>query len=70
VVHPTFSFGVIDLDRETTFAEDLRLVKSVRRGLGPRGYRPGPLVINPAGGIDSEHSVVKLHEWMREAVDG
>jgi hypothetical protein len=31
---------------------------------------PGPLVINPAGGIDSEHSVAVLHEWMREAVDG
>ena len=33
------------------------------------GYRPGPLVINPQEGIDSEHSIAKLHEWLREAVD-
>ena len=61
---------VIDLDRDTTFAEDLELVKRVQRGLGSMGYRPGPLVVNPDEGIDSEHSIAKLHEWMREAVDG
>ena len=61
---------VIDLDRDTTFAEDLTLVKNVQRGLRSRGYRPGPLVLNPDEGIDSEHSIAKLHEWMREAVDG
>ena len=61
---------VIDLDRETTFAEDLTLVESVQRGLRSRGYRPGPLVVNPAEGIDSEHSIAKLHEWVRESVDG
>jgi len=61
---------VIDLDRDTTFAEDLALVASVQRGLRSLGYRPGPLVVNPNEGIDSEHSIAKLHEWMREAVDG
>ena len=60
---------VIDLDRDTTFAEDLALVEGVQRGLRSLGYRPGPLVINPAEGIESEHSIAKLHEWMREAVD-
>ena len=60
---------VIDLDRETTFAEDLKLVNSVQRGLGSRGYRAGRLVVNPAGGIDSEHSVAKLQDWLREAID-
>jgi len=60
---------VIDLDRDTTFAEDLELVKRVQRGLGSRGYKPGPLVLNPAEGIQSEHSIAKLHEWMREAAD-
>ena len=61
---------VIDLDRDTTFAEDLELVKRVQRGLRSRGYRPGPLVINPKEGIDSEHSIATLHAWLREAVDG
>ncbi len=60
---------VIDLDRETTFAEDLKLVKSVQRGLGSRGYRAGRLVVNPAGGIDSEHSIATLQDWLREAID-
>ncbi|WP_455372847.1 aromatic ring-hydroxylating oxygenase subunit alpha [Limibacillus halophilus] len=58
---------VIDLDRDTTFAEDLKLVKRIQRGLGSRGYTPGPLVINPEGGIDSEHSIAALHDWVREA---
>ena len=61
---------VIDLDRDTTFAEDLTLVRGVQRGLNSVGYRPGPLVVNPNEGIDSEHSIAKLHEWYREAVDG
>ncbi|MFQ5567194.1 MAG: aromatic ring-hydroxylating dioxygenase subunit alpha [Paracoccaceae bacterium] len=60
--------AVIDLDRETTFAEDLALVRDVQRGLGSRGYRPGPLILNPACGIDSEHSIHTLQSWVREAV--
>ena len=59
---------VIDLDRDTTLAEDLALVKAVQRGLGSRGYRPGPLVISPSGGIDSEHAIAALHGWIRQAL--
>ena len=60
---------VIDLDRETTFAEDLVLVRNVQRGLNSRGYRPGPLVLDPDGGIDNELSIAMLHRWLREAID-
>ena len=56
-------------DRETTVEEDVRLVESVAMGLKSRGYRPGPLVIDPAGGLNSEHSLRTLQQWMREAVD-
>jgi len=57
-------------DRETTVEEDIRLVESVQRGLHSRGYRPGPLVIDPEGGVNSEHPVMHLQRWMREAIDG
>ncbi|MEM7745434.1 MAG: aromatic ring-hydroxylating dioxygenase subunit alpha [Pseudomonadota bacterium] len=60
--------AVIDLDRDTTFTEDLALVKEVQRGLGSRGYRPGPLVIRSGTGIDSEHSIAALHRWVVEAL--
>ena len=56
-------------DRATTVAEDIGLVESVQRGLGSRGYRPGPLVVDPECGVNSEHSVKALHEWMREVSD-
>lgn len=57
-------------DRATTVEEDIRLVESVQRGLRSRGYRPGPLVIDPDCGVNSEHAIAKLHEWMRAGVDG
>jgi len=60
--------NVIDNDRETTFQEDLDIVREVQRGLNSRGYRPGPLVVDPSGGIDNELPIQKLHEWLREAV--
>ncbi|MEM9107198.1 MAG: SRPBCC family protein, partial [Pseudomonadota bacterium] len=56
-------------DRETTVEEDIHLVESVQRGLKSRGYRPGPLVVDPACGVNSEHSIEVLQQWMREAVD-
>ena len=56
-------------DRETTVAEDITLVESVQRGLHSRGYRPGPLVVDPKGGVNSEHPVMYLQRWMREAID-
>ena len=52
------------LDHETTVTEDVRIVESVQRGLQSRGYRPGPLVLDPEFGINSEHSIKKLQEWM------
>ena len=57
-------------DRATTVEEDIKLVESVQRGLNSRGYRPGPLVLDPDCGVLSEHSIRTLHQWMREAVDG
>lgn len=57
-------------DRETTVEEDIRLVESVQRGLQSRGYRPGPLVLDPQCGVSSEHSIACLQQWMREAVAG
>lgn len=60
---------IIDLDRETTFAEDLKLVSGVQRGIRSRGFEPGPLMIDPNGGIGNEHAIAVLHGWLREAVD-
>ena len=60
---------VIDLDKQTTFAEDLVLVKNVQRGLQSLGYKPGPLIVDPAGGIDNELSIATLHQWLKEAID-
>ncbi|MEM6467733.1 MAG: aromatic ring-hydroxylating dioxygenase subunit alpha [Pseudomonadota bacterium] len=56
-------------DRDTTVAEDILLVESVQKGLRSRGYRPGPLVVDPKGGVNSEHPVMHLQSWMREAID-
>ncbi len=55
---------VIDLDWETTVAEDLRLLASVQRGMRSRGYQPGPLVLDPSGVADtnSENPVLHLQD--------
>jgi len=58
---------VIDLDKTTTFAEDIDLLNNVQRGLHNMGYKPGPLVCHEEQGIDSEHSVVALHQWLKQA---
>ena len=34
--------------------EDIDLVESVQRGLSSSGYVPGPLVIDPKNGVNSE----------------
>ena len=57
-----------DQDLETTVAEDVRIVESVQRGLASKGYRPGPLMVDPAGGVNSEHSLVALQIWWHEAM--
>lgn len=61
--------GLAVQDRQTTVEEDIRLVESVHRGLKSRGYRPGPLVLDPGCGVHSEHSIRALQQWMREAVE-
>ena len=61
---------VADLDRETTFAEDLRIVAQVQQGVENAAYVPGPLVLNPDEGIDSEHSIAALHDWFLEGAGG
>ena len=55
-------------DRATTVAEDITIVESVQRGLESGAYEPGPLVIDPAGGVMSEHSIAAIHGWVREAL--
>ena len=55
-------------DLDTTVSEDVSLVESVQRGLESGSYVPGPLVINPRGGVMSEHSIATLHSWWREAL--
>jgi carnitine monooxygenase subunit len=60
---------VIELDRTQTFAEDLSIISSVQRGLASRGYRSGPLIIDPAGGVNSELSVAALHKLVIEALE-
>ena len=65
----SITMEIAEIDRETTFAEDLPVLQSVQRGLKSRGYQGGPLVLNPAGGVDNEVSVQALHTWVREALE-
>ncbi len=57
-------------DARTTVAEDLDLVRSVQRGMASRSYRPGPLVLDPDMGVNSEHTVAAIKAWYREAMAG
>ena len=56
-------------DLDTTVAEDVRLVNSVQRGLKSKGYTPGPLVLDPGFGVNSEHSIRTLNGWLLQALD-
>ena len=60
--------ALAEQDLETTVAEDVALVSAVQRGLASRGYTAGPLVIDPAGGVNSEHSIDAIAGWVREAL--
>jgi len=55
-------------DLDTAVAEDIRLVESVQRGLASKGYNPGPLIIDPRHGVNSEHSVKALNDWLLTAL--
>ncbi len=60
--------NLIELDRTTTFDEDLALINSVQRGLNSRGYKPGQLVIDPARGANSEHTIKALNTFVLDAL--
>ncbi len=61
---------VIDLDWTTTVAEDFDLMESVQRGMASRGYRPGPLIVDPSGVADvhAENAVPHLHGLLLDAL--
>ena len=63
-----FVKGLAEQDRDTTVAEDVRLVESVQRGLKSRGYAAGPLILDPNFGVLSEHSIKAFQDWVREAL--
>jgi len=61
---------VIELDWNTTVAEDFEIMDSVQQGVRSRGYRPGPLITDPSGvaSVHSEDTVPHLHGILREAL--
>lgn len=59
--------ALAEQDLTTTVAEDVRLVNSVQQGLASLGYHPGPLILDPAHGVNSEHSIRAIHEWVLDA---
>lgn len=61
---------IIELDRTTTFAEDLTIIDSVQRGLRSRGYQPGPLVLDPSGvaTTSSENTAFEIKKLVLEAL--
>ena len=63
---------VIELDWTTTVVEDLSIMESVQKGAASRGYRPGPLIVNPSGVADvhSENTVAHLQRLLLDALDG
>jgi len=63
---------IIELDRTTTFAEDLTIINSVQRGLKSRGYQPGPLVLDPSGvsTTSSENTAFELKKLVLGALEG
>ena len=62
--------AVAEEDSVTTVAEDLDLVASVQKGLASKGYRPGPLILDPDMGINSEHTIAAIKAWYQEAMRG
>ncbi len=62
---------IIELDRTTTFYEDLSIIDSVQRGLKNRGYRAGPLVLDPSGvaTTKSENTAYELKKLVLYALE-
>ncbi len=63
---------VIERDWATTVAEDLSLMESVQQGAASRGYRPGPLIVDPSGVADvhTENAVAHLQRLLLDALGG
>ncbi|MEM7275239.1 MAG: SRPBCC family protein [Actinomycetota bacterium] len=61
---------VIDLDWDTTVAEDFDLMDAVQIGVSSRGYRPGPLIEAPDGvaTVHTEDAVPHLHRLLLAAL--
>ena len=61
---------LISEEWDNTAWEDFVIVESVQRGVSSRGYRPGPLIIDPSGDCDvhSENSVQHLQELLRASL--
>ena len=55
-------------NRSTAVKEDVSLVESVQRGLNSRGCNPGPLVLDPKSGVNSEHSIKVIYGWVRDTL--
>ena len=63
--------ALIELDRTTTFAEDLTIIDSVQRGLRSRGYQQGPLVTDPSavGTTANENPVYEIKKMVLSALE-
>ena len=61
---------LITEDWDNTAWEDFVIVESVQRGVSSRGYRPGPLIMDPSGTCDvhSENSVRHLQGLLLAAL--
>ncbi len=61
---------IIDLDWDTTVAEDFGIMESVQRGVASRGFTPGPLIVDASGTADvhAENAVAHLRDLFRSAV--
>lgn len=61
---------LIDHHAATTFAEDLPIVEDVQQGLASRAYDRGPLMIDGAGTVLSEHGVAAIQDLWLAAMEG
>jgi phenylpropionate dioxygenase-like ring-hydroxylating dioxygenase large terminal subunit len=52
---------VIDLDWNTTVAEDFVIMESVQHNMASRGYVPGPLIVDESGTADVHHENAVPH---------
>ena len=52
---------IIQLDWDTTVAEDFDLMESVQNNMSSRGYVPGPLMVDPSGTGDVHHENAVPH---------